>query len=96
MHSGSSLDHDLEMDFSAVVRASLDAGATPDQVAQDLIEVHLVLPISAIKAMRSGGTMTSDEAKAVILRNLPEEQRTAAERLWEMFASGDTGVNDDA
>jgi hypothetical protein len=96
VHSGSSLGHDLAVDFAAVVRASLEAGATPDQVARALIEVDHVLPISAIKAMRSGGDMTSDEAKAVVLRNLPKEQRTAAERLWEMFSSGPTGLNDDA
>jgi hypothetical protein len=84
------------VDFAAVVRSSLEAGDTPDQVAQALIEVHHLLPISAIKALRSGGSMTSDEAKELIKRNLPAEQWIAAERLWEMIAPGDTGVNDDA
>lgn len=79
-----------------MVRSSLEAGDTPDQVAQALTEVHHLLPISAIKALRSGGSMTSDEAKELIKRNLPAEQWIAAERLWEMIAPGDTGVNDDA
>jgi hypothetical protein len=62
------MDHDLEVDFAELVRSSLEAGETPDQVAQALIEVHHLLPISAIKAMRSGGSMTSDDAKDAIKR----------------------------
>jgi hypothetical protein len=84
------------VDFAAVVRSSLEAGDSPDQIAQTLIEVHHLLPISAIKALRSGGRMTSDEAKDVIKRNLPAEQWVVAERLWEMIAASETGTNDDA
>ena len=87
---GRSVDHDLQVDFAAVVRSSLEAGDTPDQVAKVLIEVHHLLPISAIKALRSGGTMTLDEAKDVIKRNLPAEQWAAAEELWAMIAPGET------
>jgi hypothetical protein len=87
--------HDLEVDFAEMVRSSLEAGDTPDQVAQTLIEVHHLLPISAIKALRSGGSMTSDEAKEVIKRNLPAEQWAAAEGLWEIVAASDTDANDD-
>jgi hypothetical protein len=90
-HPGRSVGHDLHVDFAVVVRSSLDAGDTPDQVAQALIEVHRLLPISAIKALRSGGNMTSDEAKDVIKRNLPAEQWVAAEELWGMIAPSETG-----
>jgi len=78
-----------------VVRSSLEAGATPDQVAQALIEDHHLLPISAIKALRSGGSMSSDEAKEVIKRNLPVDQWAAAEGLWEMIASAETSLEDE-
>ena len=84
------------MDYAAVVRSSLEAGDTPDQVAQALLEVHHLLPISAIKALRSGGNMTSDEAKEAIRRNLPEDQWAAAERLWEVIAPRGPGGGDDA
>jgi hypothetical protein len=82
------------VDFSSVVRSSLESGETPDQVAQALINQYHLLPISAIKALRSGGSMTSDEAKEVIKRNLPADQWAAAERLWEMIAANETDTND--
>jgi hypothetical protein len=88
--------HNLRVDFAAVVRSSLEAGDTPDQVAQALINVHHLLPISAIKALRSGGNMTSEEAKEVIKRNLPAEQWIAAEGLWEAIAASEAAVGDDA
>jgi hypothetical protein len=94
-HPGQSVDHDLEVDFAALVRSSLESGDSPDQVAQALIEVHHLLPISAIKALRSGGGMTSEEAKDVLKRNLPAEKWLASERLWEMIAPSETGVDDD-
>ncbi len=40
--------------------------------------------------------MTADEAKEAVKHNLPKEQWVAAERLWEMIASGGNGVNDDS
>jgi hypothetical protein len=83
------------MDFADLVRSSLAAGDTPDQVARVLIEGHHLLPISAIKAMRSGGDMSSVEAKEVIKRNLPEGQWAAAEKLWEMIAPDETAADDD-
>jgi hypothetical protein len=83
------------VDFAALVRSRLDAGDTPDQVAQTLIEVHRLLPISAIKALRSGGSMTSDEAKETIKRNLPAEQWAAVEGLWEIVAPSDADAHDD-
>ena len=86
------MNHDLEMDFAAVVRSSLEAGDTPDQVAKTLIEDNHLLPISAIKALRSGGNMSSDEAKEVIKRNLPADRWAAAEGLWEMIASAEPPV----
>ena len=85
-HRGPSVDHDLEVDFAALVRSSLEAGDTPDQIARALIEDHRLLPISAIKALRSGGSMTSNEAKGVIRRNLPADQWAGVERLWEMIS----------
>jgi hypothetical protein len=83
------------MDFAAVVRSSLEAGDTPDQIAKALIEDHHLLPISAIKALRSGGNMSSDEAKEVIKRNLSVDQWAAAEGLWEMIASAETSREDE-
>ena len=83
------------MDFAAVVRSSLEAGATPDQIAKTLIDDHHLLPISAIKALRSGGGMSSDEAKEVVKRNLPADQWAAAEGLWEMIASAETSLEDE-
>jgi hypothetical protein len=82
------------MDYAAVVCSCLEAGDTPDHVAKALIEDHHLLPISAIKALRSGGNMSSVEAKEVIKRNLSTEQWAAAERLWEMIAPGETTVDD--
>jgi hypothetical protein len=82
------------MDFAAVVRSSLQAGDTPDEIAQALIQDHRLLPISAIKALRSGGSMTSDEAKEVIKRNLPVDEWAAAEGLWEVIASADKSTDD--
>jgi hypothetical protein len=79
------------MDFAAVVRSALDAGESPDQIAHSLIEDHHLLPISAIKALRSGGGMTTDEAKELIKRNLPVERWAAAEKLWEMIAPENGG-----
>jgi hypothetical protein len=80
------------VDYAALVRTSLEAGDTPDQVAQTLIEIHHLLPISALKALRSGGGMTSDEAKEVVKRNVPAEQWAAAEGLWEIVAPRETDV----
>ena len=78
-----------------MVRSSLEAGATPDQIAKTLIDDHHLLPISAIKALRSGGSMSSDEAKEVIKRNLPVDQWAAAEGLWELIASAETSLEDE-
>jgi hypothetical protein len=86
------VNDDLWMDFAAVVRSSLEAGATPDQIAKTLIEDHHLLPISAIKALRSGSSLNSDEAKEVVQRNLPVDQWAAAEALWEMIASAEASV----
>jgi uncharacterized alpha-E superfamily protein len=71
------------MDFAAFVRSSLETGNTPEQVAKALIDDHHLLPISAIKALRSGGDMTLVEAKELIRGNLPVETWVAAERLWD-------------
>jgi hypothetical protein len=74
------------MDFAAVVRAQLESGATHDEVAASLIEDHLLLPISAIKALRSGSNISSVEAKEVVRRHLSAEQWASAEGLWELLA----------
>jgi hypothetical protein len=71
------------MDVSTFVSSSLAAGVTPDHVARALIDDRHLLPISAIKALRSGGNMTLAEAKDVVLRNLPPEKWAAAERLGD-------------
>ena len=78
------------MDFADVVRRSLEAGETPDHVAQALLDEHHLLPISAIKALRSGSSMTPAEVKDVIQRNLAPARWAAAEPLWEMIAPTDT------
>jgi hypothetical protein len=82
------VDHHRPMDFAAVVRTSLESGNSPDQVAKALIEDHHLLPISAIKALRSGSNMSSVEAKEVIIRHLSAEGWAAAEGLWELLAPG--------
>jgi hypothetical protein len=84
------VEHDLDVDFAAMVRSSLEAGDSPDQVAKSLIGDHGLLPISAIKALRSGGNMTLTEAKELVQRNLSPEQWAAAEKLWEMIAFTET------
>jgi len=71
------------VDYAALVHSALAAGDTPDQVAQSLIAEHHLLPISAIKALRSGSNMTLGAAKEIIHRNLPADQQAVAERLWE-------------
>jgi hypothetical protein len=84
------------MDYAELVRLRLEAGDTPDQIAHALINDLHLLPISAIKALRSGGNLTSGEAKEVIKRNLSTEKWAAAEPLWELIASGDSDTVDDA
>ncbi len=69
-----------------MVRSSLEAGDSPDRVARALIEEHRLLPISAIKALRTGSTLSAVEAKEVIKRNISPEQWAAAEPLWAMIA----------
>jgi hypothetical protein len=59
------------------------AGDTPNEIARRLIEDEHLGPISAIKAMRSGGDMRLGEAKQYVHRNLPIEQQRAAEQLWD-------------
>ena len=68
---------------SDVVRASLDAGDTPDQVARSLTEDQRLEPIAAIKALRAGGSMPPADVKENVHRNLPQEQREAAGHLWD-------------
>ena len=77
------------MDFADLVRTSLDAGDTPEQVAHALIQDHHLLPISAIKALRAGANVTSREAKELIRQNLSAEQWAAAEPLWAILEAGE-------
>lgn len=71
------------MDPAHVVRTSLEAGDTLDQIAHSLVRDQKLAPIPAIKAMRTGANMTTGEAKEVVHRNLSLEQQAAAERLWD-------------
>jgi hypothetical protein len=71
------------MDFAGLVRSSLEDGHTPGQVAHALIADHHLLPISAMKALRSGGGLTSAEAKELIRRNVSTEAWAQAEMLWD-------------
>jgi hypothetical protein len=71
------------MDPTDIVRNSLAAGQSPDQIARSLIEDHRLPPIPAIKALRSGANMTVGEAKEVVHRHLPLDQQSAAEKLWD-------------
>jgi hypothetical protein len=71
------------MDPTDIVRASIGAGHTPDQIARSLIEDHQLAPIPAIKALRAEANMTTGEAKEVVHRNLPLDQQAAAEKLWD-------------
>jgi len=52
------LNNDLGMEPDDFVRASLDAGKPPDQVARSLIQDHQLEPIPAIKALQTGENMT--------------------------------------
>jgi hypothetical protein len=70
------------MDSVELVRTSLDAGDTPDEIAHALVWEYHLAPIPAIKAMHTEGDMTTAQAKEVVHRNLPVEQQKAAERLW--------------
>ena len=70
------------MDPTDIVRDSLAAGQTPDQIARSLIEDQKLPPIPAIKALRAGANMAVGEAKEVVHRNLPVDQQSAAEKLW--------------
>lgn len=85
------------VDYAAFVHSALEAGSNSDEVARALIEDHHLLPISAIKALRSGANMTLRDAKEVVHRNLPADQQAAAERIWdEIFANmedHDNGTN---
>ena len=76
------------MDYAAFVHSELEAGNTLDQVARALIENHHLLPISAIKALRSGANVTLADAKEVVHRNLPADQQAVAERLWDEIFAG--------
>ena len=71
------------MDSVEIVRTSLDAGDTPDEIAHALVWDHHLAPIPAIKAMRSGTVLTAAQAKEVVHRNLPLDQQKAAEELWD-------------
>lgn len=81
---GGPLIHDRAMDDPTdIVRASLAAGHTPDQIARSLIEDHELALIPAIKALRTGANMTTGQAKEVVHRNLPLDLQAAAEKLWD-------------
>jgi hypothetical protein len=71
------------MHLSDIVRDSLAAGQTPDQIARSLMKDQQLPPIPAIKALRAGANMSVGEAKEVVHRNLPVDQRSAAEKLWD-------------
>ena len=83
-----------------VGRAALDLGQVgeslyfdyraqedPDAVfaASELLTAG-VGPIEAIKVLRSDG-LSLEDAKAVVHRSLPPDQRAAAERLWDVAES---------
>jgi hypothetical protein len=75
------------VDYAAFVRSSLEAGDPPERVAQSLIDDKHLLPISAIKALRTGGDMTLEEAKELIRASLPVERWAAAEVLWDQIVA---------
>jgi hypothetical protein len=83
------------MDPTDIVRTSLGAGQTPDQVARSLIEEHQLAPIPAIKALRAGAGMTTGQAKEVVHRNLPLDQQAAAEKLWDDMIELVEGLSDE-
>jgi len=82
------------MDPADMVRNSLEAGDTPDQIAHSLIQNHKLAPIPAIKALRAGANMTLGDAKEVVHRNLPLEQQAAAERIWDEIIEHGEGISD--
>ena len=88
------LSNDLDVDPADIVRTSLEAGATPDQVAKSLIRDHELEPIPAIRALRTGGSMKLVEAKQIVHRNLPLERQEPAERLWNEMIEAAGRISD--
>jgi ribosomal protein L7/L12 len=73
-------------DDITVVRSALSAGGSVDDAAQQLIEQG-TSPIAAIKALRTGASLSLPDAKTVVHRNLDPAAREAAEQLWQEMLS---------
>jgi ribosomal protein L7/L12 len=71
-------------DLAQLARDRTAAGATPDDVARELL-THTTFPIAAIKALREGAGLSLAEAKPVVLRNLEPAAREAAEQMWDQL-----------
>jgi hypothetical protein len=68
-------------DLAGLARDLTGTGATPDEVAGELLK-HTTFPIAAIKALRAGAGIPLAEAKVVVHRNLDPAVREVAERMW--------------
>ena len=69
-------------DLEQSARAMHAAGATPEDIARDLV-TRTSYPIAAIKALREGAGVSLAEAKQVVHANLDPAAREAAEKLWD-------------
>lgn len=68
---------------AALVRASIGAGSSVDDIARLLVnDLHLG-PSTAVRALRDGAGIGLEAAKDAIHPNLPEPVRAAAERVWD-------------
>ena len=70
------------LDLTAAARTMLAAGASPDDVARELLR-HTTSPIAVIKALVDTAGMSLGDAKPIVHRNLNPPVREAAERLWQ-------------
>ncbi|MGX6601590.1 hypothetical protein ACWKSP_05550 [Micromonosporaceae bacterium Da 78-11] len=68
-------------DLEQLAREMHAAGATPDDIARDLLG-RTTYPIAVIKALREGAGLSLGEAKPVVHRNLDPVAREAAETMW--------------
>jgi ribosomal protein L7/L12 len=69
-------------DLEQLAREMHAAGATPDDIARDLV-TRTSYPIAVIKALRAGAGLSLADAKLVAHRNLDPAAREAAEKVWE-------------
>jgi len=66
-----------------LVRATIKAGSSVDDVARVLVHALDLEPIPAINGLRYGADIGLQAAKNAVFANLPELAHQSAERLWD-------------